>query len=411
MELSKISVSPMPTPITEIETKDDQGAALAQFSPAQQLFFRQLQNMLMQESANSNGCVKWLSDSKGFTITDKDVFSENILRRYFGEAKYASFTRRLKRWGFQRITKGQDSGAYYHDAFHRGMSFEDFEDDIGSMSPSESSQILPPKKSMAWSPTPCSNEKARANTIDSLRNQNTDVNFMPEIMREINRSKRCERNEYDAPAAKRTKLGNGYFYGESSAACAPRNYAFSSLEQRRQEVPQDHLEYLYRLKMRVYQENQGSFNMDHAQSRSNLSNVSTDILKREIELRRMQQRLACQNNTNQMHHQSHYNGFNMFNGSRVSPSMNYSNDFYNRSDEQYAAARTLGALKGPRDTSTVRSMHQNNWSQMNSFNGNAGRKEKPQGYNNFSFDSGNKVPIPGIMEEMEPRKNPFNRAA
>lgn len=399
-------------PITEIETKTDQGAPLAQFSPAQQLFFRQLHNMLMQESSNSNGCVKWLPDSKGFTITDKDVFSENILRRYFGEAKYASFTRRLKRWGFKRITKGQDSGAYYHDAFHRGMSLEDFEDEIGSMSPSESSQSLPPKKRMAWSPVPNSNEKYCANTFDSLRNQNTDVSFMPEIMREINRSKRCERNEFDAPEAKRTKFGNGYYYGESSAAFAPRNFANSSFEHRRQDVPQDHLEYLYRLKMQVYQENQGKFNMEQAQSRSNLSSVSTDILKREIELRQMQQRLACRNNMNQMRHQSTYNGFN---GSRASPSMNYSN-FYNdqnRSDEQYAAARTLGALKGPIDVSPMPSMNKKNRSQMNSnsFSGQAGRKEKNHGYSNYSFVSVNTVPIPGIKEEMEPRKNPFNRAA
>lgn len=434
MELSKISVSPLPA--VEISAKDEQGILAAQFSPAQQLFFRQLHNMLTYESSNANGCVKWLDDSVGFAITDKDVFSERILKRHFGEAKYASFTRRLKRWGFKRITKGANSGAYYHDAFHRGMNFDDFDDDLGSMAPSDSSQSLPPKKRMAWSPAP-SNEHHSANTFNSMHNQNADVNIMPDIMRQINRIKRCERNEYDLPerneydlpAAKRSKFDNSYFYGESTGACMPRNHAFSSFGNyyRNQEAPQDHFEYLSRLKRQVYEENQGAFDMNHANGRSNfknsmhsLSNVSTDILKREIDLRRMQQRFAYQNNSNNTHHQSPFNGYNMnmsndmSDAPRFSSSMKYSNHFNDRrspSDEY--AARALGSLKGPTDISGMPYMQQKGWGQMKAFNGSANNTMNNKNHDfNHTFDSGNnKVPIPGITDEMEPRKNPFNRAA
>lgn len=434
MELSKISVSPMPA--IEIDTKVEIRAAAAQYSPAQQLFFRQLHKMLEYESSNANSCVKWLHDSKGFAITDKDAFSESILKRHFGEAKYASFTRRLKRWGFRRITKGADSGAYYHDAFHRGMTFDEYEDDMGSMSPSESSQSLPPKKRMAWSPVP-GYEPSGYNAFDSMRNRNADVNFMPEIMREINRSKQRESSDYDFPAAKRAKYDNGCFSDQKTAASMPRSYAYSSFgNYRSQDAPQDQkLDYLSKLKRQVYEENQGAFNMDYSSSNGNfrnsmntLSDVSTDILKREIELRRMQQRLAYQNKCRQMYHQSPFNGYsntNMSNNMNMSSNMNMSNMkmmhngskdsssmryFNGRTPQEEYAARALGSLKGPSDISGMPYMHKKSSNQMNGFDGSTSMSNKNHGFN-YSLESGsNKVPIPGI-DELEQKKNPFNRAA
>lgn len=34
--------------------------------------------------------------------------------------KYTSFTRKLNRWGFTRVTRGPETGAYYHKYFQRG---------------------------------------------------------------------------------------------------------------------------------------------------------------------------------------------------------------------------------------------------------------------------------------------------
>lgn len=37
-----------------------------------------------------------------------------------GIAKFTSFTRKLNRWGFKRVARGKEMGAYYHDEFRRG---------------------------------------------------------------------------------------------------------------------------------------------------------------------------------------------------------------------------------------------------------------------------------------------------
>jgi len=42
------------------------------------------------------------------------------LPKYFKESKYTSFTRKLNRWGFSRVTRGPEAGAYYHPYFQRG---------------------------------------------------------------------------------------------------------------------------------------------------------------------------------------------------------------------------------------------------------------------------------------------------
>ena len=37
-----------------------------------------------------------------------------VMPMYFKQSKYTSFTRKLKRWGFTRVTTGAEQGAYYH---------------------------------------------------------------------------------------------------------------------------------------------------------------------------------------------------------------------------------------------------------------------------------------------------------
>ena len=93
MDITQFNASSVPTAITAEVVQEEQNPP-TQFSPAQQLFFRDLHNMLMKES--SKGCVKWLDGLNGFLILDKDKFLEDTMTRYFGDAKYASFTRRLK---------------------------------------------------------------------------------------------------------------------------------------------------------------------------------------------------------------------------------------------------------------------------------------------------------------------------
>lgn len=42
-----------------------------------------------------------------------------VLPRFFKGTKFTSFTRKLNRWRFERITKGIETGAYKHESFQR----------------------------------------------------------------------------------------------------------------------------------------------------------------------------------------------------------------------------------------------------------------------------------------------------
>ena len=59
--------------------------------------------------------IHWLPDGLSFIIADKQRFSDEILPKYFGEALFRSFIRKLNRWGFRRVKKihgGESSFAH-----------------------------------------------------------------------------------------------------------------------------------------------------------------------------------------------------------------------------------------------------------------------------------------------------------
>lgn len=79
-------------------------------------FPKKLYAILQKEDAS---IVSWLTKGDAFTVRDNDRFVTDILPRYFKSNKIRSFQRQLNRYGFSRITKGPDSGAYRHDWFQR----------------------------------------------------------------------------------------------------------------------------------------------------------------------------------------------------------------------------------------------------------------------------------------------------
>eukprot|EP00956_Cyclotella_meneghiniana_P007447 scaffold10129_cov69-Cyclotella_meneghiniana.AAC.4 len=66
---------------------------------------------------DSDHCIHWLPGGKLFTISDKKVFAKEVLTKLNGFTKFTSFTRRLKRWGFVRVSSGPQIGSYQHPDF------------------------------------------------------------------------------------------------------------------------------------------------------------------------------------------------------------------------------------------------------------------------------------------------------
>ncbi|KAL3793394.1 hypothetical protein ACHAW5_000262 [Stephanodiscus triporus] len=69
---------------------------------------------------STDDCIHWLQCGTRFMISDKKKFADEVLTRFYGHAKFTSFTRRLKRWSFTRVPSGPFMGSYYNANFRRG---------------------------------------------------------------------------------------------------------------------------------------------------------------------------------------------------------------------------------------------------------------------------------------------------
>jgi hypothetical protein len=89
------------------------------FAPHQLPFPIKLHDMLDEVTKNSasRGVVSWRSHGKAFRVHQPEVFARAIMPHYFNQTKYKSFQRQLHIYGFHRITKGMDKGAYCHNLF------------------------------------------------------------------------------------------------------------------------------------------------------------------------------------------------------------------------------------------------------------------------------------------------------
>ena len=87
--------------------------------PIVNVIYMQLMDIL-SDPANAD-IVSWLPHGCSFRIHNRDRFLNEILPPYYKnkKIKYTSFTRKLSRWDFVRLSSGPDTGAFYHKLFQR----------------------------------------------------------------------------------------------------------------------------------------------------------------------------------------------------------------------------------------------------------------------------------------------------
>jgi HSF-type DNA-binding len=71
------------------------------------IFPQRLMEILSDEE---NQCaIGWLPHGRAFVIKSRKLFSELVMPKYFSrKAKYSSFTRKLNRWNFIRVSSGAE---------------------------------------------------------------------------------------------------------------------------------------------------------------------------------------------------------------------------------------------------------------------------------------------------------------
>jgi len=101
--------------VKNIDESDD-------FSDDNAKIFPQKLMEILADASNTDS-ISWLPHGKAFVIRNRKTFSSVVLPKYFRKTKYTSFTRKLNRWNFARITKGPEQGSYFHKYFQRDNEF------------------------------------------------------------------------------------------------------------------------------------------------------------------------------------------------------------------------------------------------------------------------------------------------
>ena len=79
--------------------------------------------LLSAESEGYKHIISWQVHDRAFKIHKDREFAEKLLPVHFKHNNLDSFHRQLNVYGFSKITRGPDKGAYYHELFLRGKYF------------------------------------------------------------------------------------------------------------------------------------------------------------------------------------------------------------------------------------------------------------------------------------------------
>ncbi len=127
--------------------------------------------------------VTWLPDGKRWIIVDKKRFASEILPKYFKQSQFTSFTRRLIRWKFKRVSKGTWMGAYHHELFRKDRKylcmFMSCNDDTPSLKSiaekiKVASEMIPENRAPPQTPV-VSPQRPECNSLTSLEEMNKSI--------------------------------------------------------------------------------------------------------------------------------------------------------------------------------------------------------------------------------------------
>jgi len=98
-------------PLSDLDDDDDEDFRA-------KIFPQRLMEILLEE--RNHDAITWLPHGRAFIIRNRKAFAEKVMPKCFPrKSKYSSFTRKLNRWNFVRISSGPELGAYYHEFFLR----------------------------------------------------------------------------------------------------------------------------------------------------------------------------------------------------------------------------------------------------------------------------------------------------
>ena len=82
------------------------------------IFPQRLMEVLADEE--NHHAINWLPHGKSFMIVNREKFCDQVLPKICSrKSKYSSFTRKLSRWSFARVTRGPEIGSYFHKFFQK----------------------------------------------------------------------------------------------------------------------------------------------------------------------------------------------------------------------------------------------------------------------------------------------------
>lgn len=117
-ETQKVQLPQQEAHKTKVHTSGRKDEASDEHDYSAKIFPQRLFDVLSDE--RNADCICWLPHGRGFIVRNREKFTAEVLPRYFKQTKFNSFTRRLNRWNFTRITTGPEHGAYTHKFFQRG---------------------------------------------------------------------------------------------------------------------------------------------------------------------------------------------------------------------------------------------------------------------------------------------------